>query len=133
MTVFIDASAIVAKEPEATLFARRISWEEDRLTSPIAIWESVRAVARVRGVDLDEARMLVADFIRDASIRVVAIEAGDGDIALDAHQQFGKGVHEAALNMGDCFAYASARRLNAPILFKGRDFIHTDLEDATLA
>jgi ribonuclease VapC len=125
--------AMIAKEPEALHFANRISWEEHRLTSPIAIWESVRAVARVRGVDLNEARMLVADFLRDASIRLVAIEAGDGDIALDAHQRYGKGVHAAALNMGDCFAYASAKRLNAPILFKGYDFIHTDLEDATLA
>ena len=124
--------AMIAKEPEAVRFANRIGWEEHKLTSLIALWETVRAVARVRGVEIDEARILVADFVRDASIRLMAIETGDGDIALDAHQRFGKDVHEAALNMGDCFAYASAKRLNAPILFKGRDFIHTDLEDATL-
>ncbi|WP_293872660.1 MULTISPECIES: type II toxin-antitoxin system VapC family toxin [unclassified Sphingomonas] len=136
MTIFIDASAMVAmiaKEPEATHFADRISWEEHKLTSPIAVWESVRAVARVRGIALDEARTLVADFLHDAAIRLVAIDAGDGDIALDAHQRYGKGVHEAALNMGDCFAYASTKRHEAVILFKGRDFIHTDLEDVTLA
>ena len=136
MTVFLDASAMVAmiaKEPEARIFAGRIEWETERLTSPLAIWESVRAVARVRGVDFAEARMLVADFVRDAAIRLVDIDAAAGEAALDAHERYGKGRHKAELNMGDCFAYACTSRHDAAILFKGDDFIHTDLTDATLA
>jgi ribonuclease VapC len=44
--------------------------------------------------------------------------------------RFGKGRHRAQLNMGDCFAYACARRQGAPLLFKGDDFGRTDIEVA---
>jgi ribonuclease VapC len=56
----------------------------------------------------------------------------EGDAALDAHGAYGKGRHAAALNMGDCFAYACAKTLRASILFKGEDFARTDLLDGTL-
>ena len=50
-------------------------------------------------------------------------------IAREAYRDFGKGSgHRAALNYGDCFAYALARELNEPLLFKGDDFRHTDIE-----
>lgn len=135
MTLFVDASAIVAmiaREPEAWHFSRRMDRETDRLTSAVALWEAVRAVVRVRGVDLSEARTLVADFVRDAQLRVVPIATEEADLALDAHQRFGKGIHPAALNMGDCFSYACTRRHDAIILFKGQDFAQTDLKDAML-
>ena len=134
--IFVDASAIVAmiaREPEALPLSARIDWESDITTSAIAVWEAVRAVARVRGVEIAEARMLVTDFLRDARIRIVPIGAEEAEWAIEAHQRYGKGVHVAALNMGDCFAYACARQYGAAILFKGEDFIHTDLKDALLA
>lgn len=136
MTLFVDASAIVAmiaREPEAWHFAQRMDRETDRLTSAISLWESVRAVARVRGVDIPEARVLVADFVRDAQPRIVPIGPDEAELALDAHEMFGKGVHAAALNMGDCFSYACTRSNDASILFKGQDFVNTDLKDAMLA
>ncbi|UVO49892.1 type II toxin-antitoxin system VapC family toxin [Sphingomonas sp. SUN019] len=135
MTLFVDASAlvaIIAREPEARHFADRIGWKEDRFTSPVAIWETVRAVARVRDLEWDEARALVADFLRDAKIQVMAIGSREAELSLDAHQKFGKGVHAAALNMRDCFAYACAKTAGGVILFKGDDFAETDLKDATL-
>lgn len=135
MTIFVDASAIVAmiaREPEAKRFAQYLTVEEDRLTSAVALWEAVRGVANARGVDIDEARVLVATFVRDGDFRVVAIDAEIGELALDAHQRYGKGVHEAWLNMGDCFAYACTKKYDAEIMFKGEDFIHTDLKDAML-
>ena len=135
MTLFVDASAIVAmiaRDPEAWHFSARMDWETDRLTSAVALWEAVRGVARVRGVDIPEARALVADFAHDARLRIVPIGADEAELALDAHERFGKGVHAAALNMGDCFSYACTRRNDAIILFKGQDFIHTDLKDAML-
>ncbi|HET6195707.1 MAG TPA: type II toxin-antitoxin system VapC family toxin, partial [Acetobacteraceae bacterium] len=52
------------------------------------------------------------------------------DLATEAYAQFGKGRHPAALNMGDCFAYACARTNGARLLFKGRDFARTDIEPA---
>ena len=135
MTLFVDASAIVAmiaREPEAWHFSHRMDWETERLTSAVALWEAVRAVAGVRDVELAEARTLVADFVRDARLRIVPIAAEEAELALDAHQHCGKGVHSAALNMGDCFSYACTRRHDAIILFKGQDFAQTDLKDAML-
>lgn len=135
MTIFVDASAIVAmiaKEPEAGAFAEFLNNDPVRITSPLAIWEAVRGVQGARAVALPEARDLVADFIAAAGIQIVAVEAADAELALDAHGRFGKGVDPAALNFGDCFTYAVARRHEATLLFKGDDFTQTDIKDATL-
>lgn len=51
-------------------------------------------------------------------------------IALDAFDRYGKGRHPAQLNFGDCFAYACARYLGKPLMFKGADFPQTDIEAA---
>lgn len=56
---------------------------------------------------------------------MIAIEIGGG--AVSAFERFGKGRHRAALNMGDCFAYACARSADVPLLFKGNDFPRTDI------
>ena len=50
-----------------------------------------------------------------------------GREALRAFERFGRGRHPARLNMGDCFAYACARALDVPLLFKGEDFAQTDI------
>ena len=50
--------------------------------------------------------------------------------AIEAFEKFGKGRHSARLNLGDCFAYAFARVYEAKLLFKGDDFIHTDITSA---
>jgi ribonuclease VapC len=47
-----------------------------------------------------------------------------------AFSKFGKGRHKAGLNFGDCFSYALAKTLGAPLLFKGDDFTHTDIRPA---
>lgn len=51
-----------------------------------------------------------------------------GREAVRASRLFGKGRHQAALNMDDCFAYACARQLGVPLLAKGNDFRRTDIE-----
>jgi ribonuclease VapC len=133
--LFVDASAIVAmiaREPEAASFGAFLRDYQDRMTSPIAVWEAARAVARVRRVDFTEARTLVADFLDEARLKLMPIDAAAAEIAMDAHQRYGKGNDVAGLNMGDCFAYAVASQYKAEILFKGEDFIHTDLRDASL-
>jgi ribonuclease VapC len=52
------------------------------------------------------------------------------DAALEAFVRFGKGRHPAKLNYGDCFSYALAKTLDAPLLFKGNDFSQTDIRSA---
>jgi ribonuclease VapC len=68
-----------------------------------------------------------------AEIEVLPFDAGQAEIALDAWRRFGRGRHKASLNLGDCAAYALAKTLNESLLFKGEDFKHTDLEDASRA
>ncbi|WP_442579577.1 type II toxin-antitoxin system VapC family toxin [Mesorhizobium sp. ASY16-5R] len=62
---------------------------------------------------------------------VVAFDAIQLDVAKSAYSRFGRGSgHKAGLNMGDCFSYALAKTRNLPLLFKGDDFVHTDVEPA---
>lgn len=71
---------------------------------------------------------LISRFLRDADIAVVAVDAEAADRALSAWRRYGKGRHRAALNFGDCFAYALAERTGLPLLCTGDDFAATDLE-----
>jgi ribonuclease VapC len=61
---------------------------------------------------------------------VEAVTAKQAQIARQAYRDFGKGRHKAGLNFGDCFAYALAKDMDEPLLFKGTDFKHTDIEAA---
>ena len=72
----------------------------------------------------------VDDFIEDVGVRIVPVDQAQARIARDAFRRFGKGRHRARLNFGDCFVYALAKALDAPLLFKGNDFTLTDLKRA---
>jgi ribonuclease VapC len=61
---------------------------------------------------------------------MVPIGGLEFDLAADAYARFGKGRHPAKLNMGDCYAYACAKANQARLLFKGGDFVKTDIEPA---
>ena len=65
--------------------------------------------------------------LHDLAIRFVEIGAREFEIASEAFARFGKGRHPAALNMGDCFAYACAKANKASLLFIGDDFTKTDI------
>lgn len=128
--MFVDASAIVAiltSEPAAQDLLDRLDTAESAITSPIAIFEAAAGIRRKRRSTAAEALADVQEFLALSRIRTVAIEALDAAAAIDAFGRFGKGSgHPAQLNMGDCFAYAVARRANAPMLFTGEDFLRTD-------
>jgi ribonuclease VapC len=64
------------------------------------------------------------------NIRVVPVTEDLADLATDAFMRFGKGRHKADLNFGDCMAYALAKSLDAPLLYKGEDFSKTDIKSA---
>jgi len=70
------------------------------------------------------------DFYRATRITVESVTPHQAQIARQAYRDFGKGRHKAGLNLGDCFAYALAKDLDEPLLFKGKDFNHTDVERA---
>lgn len=131
--MFIDASALTAlltDEGEARELLARLQQTGTRLTSPLAVWEAVVAVGRVLDLSVSAAAEAVETYLALMEIAVVAVPPETAQIALDAFDRFGKGRHPAGLNFGDCFAYACARHLGQPLMFKGRDFPQTDIEAA---
>jgi ribonuclease VapC len=67
-------------------------------------------------------------FLAEAEIAIEPVTLEQAEVAREAYRRFGKGNHPAALNFGDCFAYALARVTVQPLLFKGDDFSQTDVE-----
>ncbi len=65
-----------------------------------------------------------------AGIEIVAVDIEQARVARDAFHHYGKGRHPAGLNYGDCFSYALAKTIRMPLLFKGQDFIKTDVAAA---
>jgi ribonuclease VapC len=70
----------------------------------------------------------ISRLLRDANIKVVDVDIDAADRALSAWRRYGKGRHRAALNFGDCFAYALAERTGLPLMCTGDDFAATDLQ-----
>ncbi len=132
--MFVDASAIVAiitREPEADVLADALDAGTSPITSPIAIYEAALAIHRKRQGGVDAAQADVDRFLQLTGTRVVPVSLEQARGALQAFALFGRGNgHPARLNMGDCFAYAAARVAGCSLLFKGRDFIHTDITSA---
>ena len=123
----IDTSALLAilqDEPERRSFNEAIEAAESRVMSVANYGEvSIVIESRYGAEGLRE----LDRFVDHAGIELVGVDVGQGKIARDAFSRFGKGRHPAALNFGDCFAYALARILAQPLLFKGDDFVKTDL------
>ena len=131
--MFIDASALTAMlidEDDARELLARLQTTPTRLTSPLAIWETAIAVARVLDLPIGEAASAVARYLAATGIVVVPVAPETTPIALSAFDRYGKGRHSARLNFGDCFAYACARHLGQPLMYKGGDFSQTDIEAA---
>jgi len=72
------------------------------------------------------------DLLRDVGMRVEPVTLRQAEIARAAYRDFSKGRHKAGLNLGDCFAYALAKEMDEPLLFKGNDFARTDVERAEI-
>ena len=128
--MIVDASAILAvlfEEPEKEKFRDTLLMTRDLSMSPVNYLEAaVRADDRRhpdKGPQLDV-------LIRGFGIDVAAVTAGQAKLAREAYRLYGKGNHPAKLNLGDCFAYALAKARSEPLLFKGDDFRHTDVEAA---
>jgi ribonuclease VapC len=131
--MFIDASALCAlltSEDDARELLARMQAHPIRMTSPVAIWETVVNVARILDLPLSDIAQAVEDYLALMEIRVVAIPVEVTGLAIEAFERFGKGRHPARLNFGDCFAYACACHYRKPLLYKGGDFALTDVEAA---
>jgi ribonuclease VapC len=128
--MFVDASAIVAilvLEDDGPALQIRLGQADRIHTSPVAIYEAVLGIARILNVSVAAAQAAVDNFIAETGAQMLSITAEIGREAIRAFERFGRGRHPARLNMGDCFAYACARALGVPLLFKGDDFSQTDI------
>jgi ribonuclease VapC len=128
--MFIDASAIVAitaPEEDGPVLSARLDQATDAQTSPIALYEAVLGLSRKLAISVADAEEAVGNFIIDSGAEIIPITAEIGRAAIRVFERYGRGQHPAWLNMGDCFAYACARALGVPLLFKGDDFSQTDI------
>jgi ribonuclease VapC len=129
--VIIDTSALIAI----------LRAEDDAATMAHAIEEAgIRRISAANyleaAVVIDASRDPVAsrrfdELVEAAGLSVEPVTRDQARIAREAYRDFGKGSgHKAGLNFGDCFAYALSKSAGEPLLFKGDDFIHTDLTPA---
>ena len=128
--MIVDSSAIMAMlldEPERASFTLSLQEAEVRRISA-GNWIELSAVAvRGRSVSLDR----LDQFLRDALLLIEPVTSEQAIIGAGAYRTYGLGSgHRAKLNFGDCFAYALAKTSGEPLLFKGEDFIHTDVKFA---
>jgi ribonuclease VapC len=129
--VIVDSSAVIAivrREPERDKFLEVL----DRAGSARISAASWLEAAIVTDGSRDPVLSNYLDqFLESARIEVEPVTAAQARIAREAYRDYGKGSgHPARLNFGDCFAYALARELREPLLYKGMDFSHTDIASA---
>jgi ribonuclease VapC len=126
--IVADTSALIAilrDEPDAARYLRVIAFADLCLMASLSVLEASTVLA---GRDGDESAWAGLDqLIARAGIEVVAQDRTQADLARIAFLRFGKGRHPAALNIGDCAAYALAKARDLPLLFKGDDFSRTDV------
>jgi ribonuclease VapC len=84
----------------------------------------------IEGRYRDQGRADLERLLSELAVEIVALAPQHAEIAIEAFRRFGRGRHRAGLNIGDCFSYALAKATDLPLLFKGDDFIHTDIRPA---
>jgi ribonuclease VapC len=128
----IETSAVVAiykREPDSEQFLQAII-EADALVIPAScLLESVMVLSAFPSASND-----IENLLEQHEISIAAIDGAVARHAVSAFNRYGRGArHPARLNFGDCLSYAVAKHLGAPLLYKGGDFIHTDIESALAA
>lgn len=122
----IDTSALLAviyDEPEHDHFAMLLARGRNFI-SAATVFEAEVAVMRRLGPE--KARRVRA-LLAEVGAEVIPFDNLQADLAYSAYLRFGKGRHPARLGLLDCAAYALAQSLNAPLLYKGGDFVQTDV------
>lgn len=129
--MIVDSSAVIAilkREHDADRYLTAIEQAPELSMSIANYLESAikidadRSPANSRRLD---------DLMKFAEIQLRPVTVEQGRVAREAYRDFGRGSgHKAQLNFGDCFAYALAKETGEPLLFKGNDFSHTDVQSA---
>lgn len=117
MAVFLD-------EPDAEWYAGVLATEPSVCISVATLLECTLVLQGKLG---DDGEALLSSYLEDQKPEQVPVDHEQLAVARLAARHFGRGRHPAALNFGDCFAYALARARSVPLLFKGDDFSMTDV------
>lgn len=129
--MIVDSSAIVAilkQESDWEIFAEKLDEAGDISISAGTYFETSIVIGRINNPIMNRQ---IDELMEEFSIEIEPFTAEQARIARQAYRDFGKGSgHPANLNFGDCFAYALARVKRQPLLYKGDDFIHTDIRSA---
>jgi ribonuclease VapC len=129
--MIVDTSALIAilrDERDAMSYANAIA------SATVTRLSAAKYVETAAVIDASRdpiASRRFDDLVREARFVIEPVTETQARIAREAYRDFGRGTgHPARLNLGDCFAYALAKAMNEPLLFKGDDFTHTDLAPA---
>ncbi|MBR0644623.1 type II toxin-antitoxin system VapC family toxin [Plastoroseomonas hellenica] len=128
--MIIDTSAIMAillREPDAARFGAALSETAGTTMSAATLVELTMVAEGRAGAPV---RPVLDALLMESDIEVVPFTAEHAALAADGWRRFGRGRHPAALNLGDCFAYALSKARDEPLLFKGEDFAQTDVKAA---
>ncbi|MDP2289767.1 MAG: type II toxin-antitoxin system VapC family toxin [Actinomycetota bacterium] len=127
--IVVDTSAVMAAlldEPQRAEIERVL--RENDCAMSTATFVELSLVAEGRGGR--EASAIAHEFLERFQVALMSLDASMARLAVAGWRQYGKGRHRAGLNLGDCYAYALAIELGAPLLFVGDDFGHTDVAPA---
>lgn len=131
MRIVLDTSAILAvgfDEADADTYQSALEMLHRPFISVVTLFEMRTVLAFRKGQDVLTTMELA--FAR-WNTEVVPFDEGQASAAFQAYRRYGKGSgHRAKLNFADCAAYALARSVDAPLLFRGNDFNHTDVTPA---
>lgn len=122
--IVIDTSALMAillDEPEAGPCISELSRDPAVLISAGTLTEALIVASR------RNLRRELMELVEVLSFEIVPVTGTSARSAADAYERWGKGIHPAGLNFGDCFAYALAKDMGCKLLFVGDDFAQTDL------
>ena len=125
--IAVDTSALMAivlDEPEADACITALEAEDELLISAATVAEALIVSVR-RNVGAE-----VSSIIERLGFQIVAVTPASARRVAKAYQQWGRGLHPAALNFGDCFAYEVAKEHTCRLLYVGQDFAQTDIEAA---
>jgi ribonuclease VapC len=120
--------SVVLGEPDAEAIAAKLVEPGPKFVSAVTLLEAAVAAERRGGL---EARDRLDRLVTRIAPQVIAFDEQHLGWARDGYRRFGKGRHPAALNLGDCIAYATARHAGLPLFFKGDDFTQTDIDRAS--
>jgi len=125
--IVVDTSALMAivlDEPEAEACAAVLEAEDDLVMSAGTLGEALIVAAR-RNVEVE-----VAAIVERLAFDIVAVTPAAARRIGEAYRRWGRGLHPAALNFGDCFAYELASGQACRLLYVGNDFAKTDVVSA---